>query len=160
MKKLIPVLLTIVTIVADLDYVSPALAQVDSLGMPVPRLLYLVPVILGVVVYILSSWSLANVGPNFGRTGVVRCAVGVLLLVGVLFAALNVPTAFKEGKVGCISLSREESRCLDWQKFKSHFSFKVIRVVDSTGDRICFQQIEGRAEEIETALKSATTRKN
>jgi hypothetical protein len=159
MKKLIPALLAIVTIGVGTDYVSPALGQVDALGIPVPRLLYWVPVALGVVVYIVSSWSLASVGPNCGRTGVVRCAVGILLLVGVSFAALNVPIAFKEHKVGCVSLRREELRNLDWQKFQSLFSFKVISVEDSTGARICFQRIEDRAEKIEAALKSASAKK-
>ena len=77
-----------------------------------------------------------------------------VLVAGIWALTWMIPGWYQRGKVVSLTVDPVWLEKVDWAQFQAAVDFKLVRIVDFNGAKICFADAKGRQQQLEAVLKS------
>jgi hypothetical protein len=142
-------------VMVGMDIVSPLLTPLDYVEVPVPSVVFWIPVELAVLGIFLLIWPAPPTQDKHRR----RVAYGVRICVFLVFCAVGfyTPYAYVERSVEFIPIPEKEigmEQELEWERT---LGFKVGLESGSRWQRVFFKRVPGREEKVRKLLQERGT---
>jgi len=128
-----------------------------TLNIHAPLIILALPYLLTAVcllVFVVRTRS--NQEPNRSQSIGKKHFIWRFAVVGALCLIFSFGTdAYFKQKVACLAVSRQNLATIDWEQFQGRLDFKLARVTDSEGEKICFENRPGRAQQLSAAIQAA-----